>query len=219
MSFRSRVHPRVQNFDNKHAGEKITLCYIRSNKEKCTPVKLNNKNAAYILGIEMEQTMLPLYRSTWSAPIVGIGTTLQITGATFQGLGELLVNLCKGIVMKLNFASSDARKTGQDALTKASDSVSGPVGIVGILFPAFVQAGLTNLTFLVALISISLAVMNVLPISALDGGRWLMIAIARLRGKRLEREREEKIVGRAFVVLLVLILIVTTLDVMRLIMR
>ena len=46
-----------------------------------------------------------------------------------------------------------------------------------------------------------------------------MIAIARLRGKRLEREREEKIVGRAFVVLLVLILIVTTLDVMRLIMR
>ena len=209
----------LQNFDNKHAGEKITLCYIRSNKEKCTPVKLNNKNAAYILGIEMEQTMLPLYRSTWSAPIVGIGTTLQITGATFQGLGELLVNLCKGIVMKLNFTSSDARKAGQDALTKASDSVSGPVGIVGILFPAFVQAGLTNLTFLVALISISLAVMNVLPIPALDGGRWLMIAIARLRGKRLEREREEKIVGRAFVVLLVLILIVTTLDVMRLIMR
>ncbi len=209
----------LQNFDKKHAGETITLCYNRSDKEKCAPVKLNKKDATYILGIEMEQTKLPLYRSTWSAPIVGVGTTLQITGATFQGLGELLVNLCKGIVMKLDFASSDVRKAGQDALEKAGDSVSGPVGIVGILFPAFVQAGLTNLIFLVALISISLAVMNVLPIPALDGGRWLMIAIARLRGKRLEREREEKIVGRAFMILLVLILIVTALDVMRLIVR
>ena len=167
----------------------------------------------------MEQTKLPLYKSTWSAPIVGIGTTLQITGATFQGLGELLVNLCKGLAMKMNVFSSDTQKAGQEALNKAGDSVSGPVGIVGILFPAFVQAGPTNLTFLVALISISLAVMNVLPIPALDGGRWLMIAIARLRGRKLDKAKEERIVGRAFVILIILILVITMLDVMRLITR
>lgn len=209
----------VQTFDKEHAGEEVEICYRRAEKERCENVKLNAKKDKYILGVAMEQTQLPLYRNTWSAPIVGVGTTLQITGATFYGLGELLVNLCRGLAMKLNIFSSETQKAGQEALDKAGDSVSGPVGIVGILFPAFVQAGLTNLVFLVALISVSLAVMNVLPIPALDGGRWLMIAIARLSGKKLEKEKEEKIVGRAFVVLIILILVVTMLDVIRLITR
>ena len=209
----------VQTFDKKHAGKEVELCFRRAEKEQCKSVQLNTEKDELILGVAMEQTKLPLYRSTWSAPIVGAGTTLQITGATFQGLGELLVNLVKGLAMKLNIFSSETQKAGQEALSKAGNSVSGPVGIIGILFPAFVQAGPTNLTFLVALISISLAVMNVLPIPALDGGRWLMIAIARLRGKKLEKAREEKIVGRAFVVLIVLILVVTMLDVIRLITR
>jgi len=58
--------------------------------------------------------------------------------------------------------------------------------------------------------------MNVLPIPALDGGRWLLIAIYRLRKKELTKEVEEKIVARAFTVLLILIALVTVLDIMRL---
>ena len=99
----------------------------------------------------------------------------------------------------------------------AGDSVSGPVGIIGILFPAFTESGARNLFFLVALISVSLACMNVLPIPALDGGRWLMITVARLKKKRLSKATEEKIVGRSFMVILVLALVVTVLDVFRLI--
>ena len=91
------------------------------------------------------------------------------------------------------------------------------MGIVGVLFPAFVKSGLRNLIFLVALISTSLACMNVLPIPALDGGRWLLIVIYRLRRKKLTKEIEEKIVNRAFVVLLVLSFVITVLDVMRLV--
>ena len=57
--------------------------------------------------------------------------------------------------------------------------------------------------------------MNVLPIPALDGGRWFLIAIYKMRGKKLSKETEEKIVSRAFMVLLALIVIVTVLDIVR----
>ena len=57
--------------------------------------------------------------------------------------------------------------------------------------------------------------MNVLPIPALDGGRWLLIAIYKLRRKELTKETEEKIVSRAFMVLLALIVLVTALDILK----
>ena len=107
------------------------------------------------------------------------------------------------------------REIGQEAISSVGDSVSGPVGIIGVLFPAFTAMGPTNLAFLAALISVSLACMNVLPIPALDGGRWLLIAIYRLRGKKLTKEVEERIVSRAFIVLLAIIAIVTILDIIR----
>ena len=57
--------------------------------------------------------------------------------------------------------------------------------------------------------------MNVVPIPALDGGRWLLIAIYKLRKKKLTKETEEKIVSRAFIILIGLIIIITILDVTR----
>ena len=95
--------------------------------------------------------------------------------------------------------------------------MSGPVGIIGVLFPSFLSMGIESLMFLVAIISISLACMNVLPIPALDGGRWLLIAIYKLRKKELTKETEEKIVSKAFTAILILALVVTVLDVMRLV--
>ena len=123
-------------------------------------------------------------------------------------------NLISGVASQF---SPDAaiRESGQAALSTAGDSVSGPIGIIGVLFPAFASAGAANLAFLAALISVSLACMNVLPIPALDGGRWLLIAIYRLRHKTLDQATEEKIVSRAFMVLLLLIILISVLDVMR----
>jgi regulator of sigma E protease len=59
--------------------------------------------------------------------------------------------------------------------------------------------------------------MNVLPIPALDGGRWLLILIYKLRKKELTKEKEEKIVSRAFVALLIIVAVVTVIDVLRII--
>ena len=147
---------------------------------------------------------------------MGLGTTVQLTGETFRGTGQLLVNFVGGVVEQLNF-SDEVRADGATKLREAGDAVSGPVGIVGLLFPSFAQSGGHYLAFLVAVISVSLACMNVLPIPALDGGRWLLIMIYRLRHKKLTQEQESRIVGRAFLVLLVLALVVTVLDIMRIV--
>ena len=176
-------------------------------------VTLNPADSEYLLGVTMATTQSLSY-STWSAPIVGVGLTAQITGETFKGVGVMLWNLVTG-VGSLFSPDANVRQNGQEAISAVGDSVAGPVGIIGVMFPAFTSAGPANLAFLTALISVSLACMNVLPIPALDGGRWLLITIYKLRKKKLTKEIEERIVSRAMMMLLALIFIVTILDIIR----
>ena len=58
--------------------------------------------------------------------------------------------------------------------------------------------------------------MNTLPIPALDGGRWFVTTIFKLFRKPLGKEREEKIHGTGFLVLMGLIILVTIADVTKL---
>lgn len=203
----------VTSIGNSHAGQQIAYKINRGEEDLELTPTLNPSGSEYTLGVSMSygQTFV---RSTWSAPIVGLGTTLQLTGETFRGLGEMVWNLISGVFRQFSFDST-VREEGQSALQAAGDSVSGPVGIIGVIFPAFANAGLSNLAFLAALISVSLACMNILPIPALDGGRWLLIAIYRLRHKKLTKETEERIVSRAFMVLFLLIIVISIIDITR----
>ena len=218
----------IRDYNEGHPGEEVTYVIQSPGAEQCAespcrqdenlPVKdvtvtLNSADADYLLGVTMTTSQKTQY-STWSAPVVGIGVTAQITGETFKGLGIMVWNLITGIGSQFS-PDLAVRENGQQAISTVGDSVSGPIGIIGVLFPAFTAAGPTNLAFLAALISVSLACMNVLPIPALDGGRWFLIAIYKMRGKKLSKETEEKIVSRAFMVLLALIVIVTVLDIVR----
>lgn len=202
-------------FDAKYAGQTVYMTYDREGNTSTTEIVLNSSDADYILGAGISGNAV--YRSSWSAPIVGFGTMVQITGETFKGVGQLLWNLASGVVQQLNFFDQGARESGAQAVKAAGDSVSGPVGIIGVLFPNMMSSGIGNLLFFTALISISLACMNVLPIPALDGGRWLLILIYKLRKKKLTKEKEEKIVSRAFMVLLIIVAVVTVIDIMRMI--
>lgn len=209
------IYPEtITTYGTEHRGEKVVYTILRDGNEQEITATLNPVDSEYALGVQMSygETFV---RSTWSAPIVGLGTTIQLTGETFRGLGELVWNLITGVGRQFSFDSS-VREAGQEAIGSVGDAVSGPVGIIGVLFPAFASTGAANLAFLAAIISISLACMNVLPIPALDGGRWLLIAIYRLRGKKLTKETEEKIVSRAFMVLIGLIVIITILDITKL---
>lgn len=196
-------------------GKEVEIIYSRGGVEYSSKAMLrdDNANKQGYLGVasgQREET-----KSTWSAPIVGVVTTAQFTLVTLQGLGDLVVNLFTGIFMQLSPHSS-MREQARANLSSAGNSVAGPVGILGTIFPAAEQAGLTQLIFLTAIISLTLAVMNVLPIPALDGGRWFVMALFRLLNTPLTKEREEKIQGTGFMILMALVLIVTVADVGKL---
>lgn len=216
--------------NKENAGKEVSYKIRRNAKDDCQCIQapcdcperekeltltatLNTEDSEYLLGVSMESSQA-LSHSTWSAPIVGAGLTLQLTGETFKGLGQLVWNLITGVGQQLSF-DGEVRENGREAIQSVGDSVTGPVGIIGVLFPSFTASGPANLAFLAAVISVSLACMNVLPIPALDGGRWFLILIFKLRHKKLTKEVEEKIVARAFIVLLALIVIVTILDITR----
>jgi regulator of sigma E protease len=198
-------------------GKKVTVTYSRGDREYTAPVTLRKENSADkgFLGVRTTQRLSEI-RATWSAPIVGLVTTVQLTGETFASLGKLVASVGEGIGSRFT-ADQAARKSGDEALEFASNSVSGPVGILGVIFPQMQQAGLKPLLLLTAIISLSLAVMNVLPIPALDGGRWFTMTVFKLLKKPLTKEREEKIQTVGFMALLALIVIVTFADVSKII--
>lgn len=204
----------VTTYGTTHAGETVEYTVERGEETITLSPKLNDTDSEYILGVSMSygQTFV---RSTWSAPLVGAMTTLQLTGETFRGLGEMVWNLVSGVARQFN-PNDEIREAGQAAIESAGDSVSGPIGIIGVIFPTFASSGAANLAFLAALISVSLACMNIIPIPALDGGRWLLIAFYKVRKKKLTKETEERIVSRAFMVIFMLIIIISVLDIMRL---
>ncbi len=206
----------IITFNNAHAGDSVTYNVYRPSSDTNIDISatLNPADAEYRLGITMSQEGQALYRSTWSAPIVAGVNTVQLTGETFRGLWNILASLCSGVGKQFS-GDESVRSDGQSQIQAVGDSVSGPVGIIGVLFPNSVSAGPTALAFLSAIISISLACMNVLPIPALDGGRFCLMALFRLRGKTLTKETEEKIVSRAFIFLLILIAVITVLDITR----
>ena len=198
---------------HQNAGKKVEVIYSRDGKENTVDVQLKS-GSGVLFGASLTQASVT--RSTWSAPIVGVATTAQLTWETFAGLGSLVANLYNGVVSQFS-GDASVRKAGSAEVATAGDSVAGPIGILGVIFPAAQQAGPTQLVMLVAIVSIALATMNVLPIPALDGGRWFTMAAFRLARKKLTKEREEKIQATGFMALMALVVLVTIADVGKLI--
>lgn len=197
------------------AGKTVTVVYSRDNKETQVKVDLRAENSdqkGYLgAGLAQQQRIV----ATWSAPIVGFVTTLQLTGVTLQGLGDTLYNAVVGFAGQLN-PDPAGRKAANDNLAAASNAVAGPVGIFAVIFPAAEKAGPTQVVLLTAIISLTLAVMNILPIPGLDGGRWFLTALFRLMKKPLTEELEAKINGIGMIVLLGLVVLVTIADIGKL---
>jgi regulator of sigma E protease len=187
---------RLVELSKQDKGQDITVIYDRNGVEHSVKLILGQNSTGGIFGAGLGQR--ELIRATWSAPFVGVATTAQFTWATIQGIGSLIGNI----------ASS--------GIKAASGSVAGPIGILGTIFPTAEQDGLTQLVFLTAIISLSLAVMNILPIPSLDGGRWFTTAIFRLFKKKLTKPIEERIQAVGFYLLMILIILITINDVARL---
>lgn len=209
----------IHDATNIFAGQSTTITFKRSGQISQKQVKLlSNKEVQASqqtsdpkghLGIV--PTALQIQRSTWSAPVVAVGLTKQITILTFKGLGHAFAGLGSLIAGSVT-GNHDARVNGQD---QASSQVGGPVAI-GVALWDYGNLGFNFMLFLIALISLTLALMNVLPIPALDGGRLAMMLISRGIFKRpLTRRTEERIVGASFALLLALVALITVVDVKR----
>ena len=194
-------------------GETVEVVYERDGETQTTEVALRDSEET-VFGAALGQR--EKLQATWSAPLVGIATTVQFTAVTLQGLGQLAADFFGGLFSQLSL-NETTREQGSESLDRAANSVAGPVGILGVIFPQAGQSGITEVIFLAAIISLTLAVMNTLPIPALDGGRWFVTAAFKLFRKPLTKDREEKIHGTGFLALMGLIILVTIADVSKLI--
>lgn len=203
------------------AGKTVTVHYLRKGNPQAATMTLRstaeveaslktNQPKGY-LGIGLANYQVNRY--TWSAPIVAVGLTAQMTKLTFKGLGTALKGL-GGLLAGLATQNTVARQNGQ---AQATEQVSGPVGIYFIL-EAGANQGIAMIIFIIAIISLSLAIMNFLPIPALDGGRLFVTLIYRAIRRPLTQRAEELIHGLGFAALMLLFLLITLVDVNRFIM-
>lgn len=103
---------------------------------------------------------------------------------------------------------------GQVFTGQAPLDVTGPVGIIAVIGEQ-ARHGFINLLWLTGVISISLGLINLLPIPALDGGRILFLIIEAVRGRPVDPEKEGIVHFIGFAVLILLILLVTYNDLIR----
>ena len=192
------------NHTESLAGEVINITYMRDGVEDSTTATLRTTDEVEAskktddpkgyLGVV--PTEYVVQRSTWSAPIVAAGLIKQFTTETFKGLGGALANLFRG-------------EGG-----KASEQVAGPVGIFVILRDGS-QLGYQFVLLIIAIISLTLAIMNVLPIPALDGGRLFVTLLYRAAKRPLTKKAEDLIHGTGFALLMLLFVVITVVDVRR----
>lgn len=146
--------------------------------------------------------------------IVGVSVALVGTVKTspYEAIGESILMTSdlttKTAVGLIGFFGS--------VFTLSADlsQVSGPVGIAGVVGDAS-QTGFTSLLFITALISINLALINILPIPALDGGRLLFVIIEAVTRKPLWPKLAGALNVLGFGFLILLMVAITISDVVK----
>ena len=183
------------NFTKAHAGTTATLQVQQHGVLRTVHVALRPPSARNgFLGVVPFQTYQLRY-DLLHAIVTAAGITVQLVWATLTAFVGLIVGL---------FAHG-----------QVSDNVAGPVGIV-VLLKNVVNLGAAYVLIFVASISISLAVINALPLPALDGGRWALAAAARFTRRNLNERLEMAVHATGFAALILLMLVITFFDIKHL---
>lgn len=173
--------------------EPVTLVYGRggSTEEAVVTPKLGiiEEGAAIGVGIDtIGIVTLPPHLAVWE----GLDATVRLTGAIAVGLTQFF----------------------SDAFTGSADlsQVTGPVGLVGLVGDAG-ALGFTYLLSFTALISINLALINLIPFPALDGGRILFVIIEAIKGSPINARVANTLNTIGFALLILLMIVVTYNDI------
>lgn len=200
----------LSNLTEQNKGKVVNVVIKSDGKEISKTFELRSESPYMGVAPYSNEEGFEVRRSTWSAPIVAAGVMKDYAVATLKGLGSAIKGL-GSILAGTVTGNSDARESGQ---SQASSQVAGPVGIFSVLYQIAFE-GFSLVLFIVAIISLTLAIMNILPIPALDGGRLFVTLLFRVIKKPLTQNIEEKIHGTGFAVLMLLFLIITVVDLRR----
>lgn len=167
-------------------GKKIEIKVSRNGKYEIFKINPRKEKDRYVIGIT------PVIEKSPSKAIIGgFKSTWYITRQMYKSLGMLASG---------NVAMKD---------------VSGPVGMIGLVHQSAAR-GLISFFYLVALISLNLAIFNLLPLPALDGGRIIFVIIRMITGKAITDKQEAMVHGAGMVLLLSLMAFVTWNDIIKL---
>ncbi len=191
----------VAKFISEHPGEEIIIKYKDAESGEVKEVSLipsqgiiKDEPSRAAVGMQMTLVSHKKY-SLFESVILGFKTSVDVAKAVFLGFIELV----KGA---LSF----------DINLK---QVAGPVGIAGMVGKAY-DIGFAYLLYFTALISVNLAVINLLPIPALDGGRIVFALYEWITRRQAPKMLEDGLNFVGFVFLIVLMLLITYHDILKL---
>lgn len=187
---------QVQNIISSSNGEAVEVTLLRDDEVITTQVTPEYVEEAEMLALgvslyEIGVERYALHEAVWQ----GVKGTVIITGKILQVLGDII--------------------TGGFTAQELEEQIAGPVGIARMTGD-FIDLGIVALLQFAALLSINLAIINILPFPALDGGRILFIIIEKIRGKPVSQKIENIFHSLGFALLILLILLVTYNDIAKL---
>ena len=156
--------------------------------------KVDDSQSKKMIGINMDMVgtlSLPVHKAIYQ----GGRSTAEISVLTVKGIAGLIKDAVKG---QANISQ-----------------VSGPVGIIGLVGDAS-RLGFAYLLTFTALISINLAVINLVPFPALDGGRVLFVIIESITRKPINPKVANTLNTIGFFLLIALMVVITYRDILKL---
>jgi regulator of sigma E protease len=186
-------------FVESHADTPITIAYVEQGELRVTQVSprtniIEGKPEKLAIGVALAQ----------------IDTVQRSIPESMKAAFEYTVTGLVDITVGISALLYDAVRLKADF-----SQVAGPVGIVGLVGEASAY-GVTALLMFTAFISLNLAVINVLPFPALDGGRFLFVIIETLKGSPITPRFVGTVNAVGFFILIALMVVVTWNDISRL---
>ena len=186
-----------QEFVNSQKGSEVNLTFERGKEifDVILIPRISPPEGEGAIGVSLVR--VSHFKSSWyAAPVKGMIVTAQKTVQIPMVLTSLFQRFLKGEKVE-------------------GIQLVGPIGIGGLM-SQFLKLGVDNFLLFIAMISIWLALFNLLPIPALDGGKILFLMIEGVRGKPVPQEIEQKITAFFFLFLILLMIFVTVKDVIEL---
>jgi len=181
-----------RNFLTENRGENLILTIQRGQEIIELPTVSFEENG--FLGVHISRIIFKSY-PWYQAPIQGFIMTGRVTYNIVSALFDTFVRAITG------------RELSEDV------KFVGPVGIVTDVFTTALESGLRRYLEIMVIISISLAIFNLLPIPALDGGRFLLLLIEKIKGRPINQKIEQGLIAVSFIMLIGLFIIVTIYDI------